>query len=491
MKEYLYYAALALLLFSKGIGLYDGTTLFKIFLVPALGCLVLKIVMTTYQRAEYALIAVLLVIGGSSYLISGEKGMLIYILLILGMKSVPIKRIFTVGLVAWGIAFVGLTASSLLHLYDTPFKVHDKLGLGHMFRWGLGYVHPNVLHVSFLILLFFIMSVFHERFNWKWCLVMFAANCYIFLYSVSYAGFGMVCIYLILHMYWTYRKKIGKIEKIFIFFVFPGCALLSLAGPFLLKGKAYVIVDKILNHRLSLAENFLKPENISLFGVRTSNIVTHNLTMDNAYVFAFITYGCVFFLCIFAIYELLLYKLVKFNKGTEIAMVITILGYGLVEPFLFNTSIKNLSIFFIGAYFWGELNWESTEGTQFSTKMIRGWKKFIDAFRKKRQKIIVISVLAGCVCCISYFKLVSVPEAYMVQRVECEMETKDFKTFPKDYAEKHPEVRVIDYVDENTFMEVFSGSIVKIELLRGGVSSFLLGAAGIGILSMVLQIRKG
>lgn len=490
MKEYLYYIAIGLLFFSKGIGLYDGTTAFKIFLVPALICLVLKIVMTSYRKAEYLMIAVLLAIGGGTYLISGEKGLLIYILLILGMKEIPIKKIFAVGLAAWGAAFSSLTLSSLFHLYDTPFKVHDKLGLGYIFRWGLGYIHPNVLHVSFLVLLFFITYVFQEHFNWKWYLAMFVMNCYIFLYSVSYAGFAMVCVYLLLQIYWTNRKKAGKIEKAFIYFVFPSCAFLSLAGPFLLKGKVYDIVDKVLNHRLILSEFFLVPENISLFGVRTEDLVTNNLTMDNAYVFAFITYGCVLFLGIFIIYELLLYNLVKYNKGTEIAMTITILGYGLVEPFLFNTSIKNLSVFFVGAYLWRELNSNPAEKSKLPDKMVKIWKRVIGAFTQKRLKVVTISLLAGCVCCIGYLRLTSLPEGYIVQRVECEVEGNTYKTFSQDDLKEHSNLKVIDYVDEDTPMEVFSGNIGRLELFRGGVSAFMLGAVGIGMLSTGLQARK-
>ena len=140
MTKWLYYIAFGLLLFSKGIGLYDGTMAFKIFLIPALICLALKMVMTRYNKREAVLTALLLVSGAASYLLSGEKGLLIYILLMAAMKSVPVRGIFTAGLVSWGIGFMGLTISSLFHLYNTPFKVHEKLGLGHMFQIGRAHV---------------------------------------------------------------------------------------------------------------------------------------------------------------------------------------------------------------------------------------------------------------------------------------------------------------------------------------------------------------
>ena len=50
---------------------------------------------------------------------------------------------------------------------------------------------------------------------------------------------------------------------------------------------------------------------------------------------------------------------------------------------------------------------------------------------------------------------------------------------------------MLDYVDKDTFMEVFSGNIVKLEQVRGILSAFLLGAAGlIVLLCGYYSIRK-
>ena len=41
---------------------------------------------------------------------------------------------------------------------------------------------------------------------------------------------------------------------------------------------------------------------------------------------------------------------------------------------------------------------------------------------------------------------------------------------------------MIDYVDDTTYMEVFSGNIVRIELARECISAFLLGMSGMMII---------
>lgn len=491
MLEGLYYLAVVLLLFSKGIGLYDGTVAFKLFLLPALVLLCGKIFLTKYNKKEILVIGAFLGVGALSYLLTGEKGLLLYILLLVGMKGVPVKRVFQTSLLVWSISFFGITLSSLLHLYDTPFKVHDKLGMGHIFRWGLGYVHPNILHVSFFVLIILLGYLIKERFDFKVCLLLFAANCYVFLYSVSYAGFGMVSIYLIMQLYFKYRGKVGILEKIFAYAVFPMASALSLIGPLVLEGKAYEIINKLLNNRLILAENFLKPENLTPFGFRVADLVTANLTMDNAYVFAFITYGYVVFAGIFIGYELLMHQLLKRNMGTEAILTIAILGYGLVEPFLFNTSLKNVSVFLLGAALFGELELKAEENWLLTKCLSPVADRIRQGISGKKVRILVCGILAGLIVAAAYGMASKVPQAYMVQRADCEVEGKDFKTFTEEYVQNHPEIRVLDYVDKDTFMEVFSGNIVKLEQVRGILSAFLLGAAGlIVLLCGYYSIRK-
>ena len=64
----------------------------------------------------------------------------------------------------------------------------------------------------------------------------------------------------------------------------------------------------------------------------------------------------------------------------------------------------------------------------------------------------------------------------MVQRVHCEMTGKDLKTFPAEYLAEHPEMRVIDYVDDTTYMEIFGGNMVTLEWIRGCISALVFGA---------------
>ena len=77
-SELLYLFFWGLMLFAKGIGLYDGQTFYKIFLVAAFLCITVKMCITEYSLKEWAVILLLLAWSIVVYRVSGEKGVLMY-----------------------------------------------------------------------------------------------------------------------------------------------------------------------------------------------------------------------------------------------------------------------------------------------------------------------------------------------------------------------------------------------------------------------------
>ena len=96
------------LLFAKGIGLYDGQTAFKVFLVIALMGWAGKAVLTSYSLREIVFYGTFLLLGGVVYVVSHEKGALFVALLLCGMKNIDLKRLFQVGLATWALSFGSL-----------------------------------------------------------------------------------------------------------------------------------------------------------------------------------------------------------------------------------------------------------------------------------------------------------------------------------------------------------------------------------------------
>ena len=156
IEEIFYYLFFAVMLFAKGIGLYEGMVEFNICMLIAMLFWGLKVFLTEHTLGEWIKMGLLLLLGLLIYISSGQKTAFIYILVVVGMKNIPVKRVFKVGLLVWAAAFFGTIFLALTKQIPDLALVHSKLGLGHIIRWSLGYPHPNVLHISYVILLAFI-----------------------------------------------------------------------------------------------------------------------------------------------------------------------------------------------------------------------------------------------------------------------------------------------------------------------------------------------
>ncbi len=515
VEEGLYYAFFSILLFAKGIGLYDGQFLFKCFLVAAVICWAGKMAASRYCMKEIIGIALFLGLGVITYLKSGEKGILLFAMMLTGMKNIPVKRAFRIGLWTWGVSFFLLTFSSLFHMQDMGYKVHDKLGLGYIFRYGLGYAHPNVLHVSYFIFAVFLVYTWGEKYDWKRFLWLLLGNALVFSYSISYTGVAVVTLYLLTALYAAKKKKLNLAVKAVCMLTYPGCCLLSLWGSVLLKNHEalFRIINKIVNERLRLAQIFLVKENISIFGIKAADIITDSLTMDNAYVYLLITHGIAVFALVSAGYLYLIYVYSKENKAQELAVIVFICFMGIMEPYLFNTSFKNVIFLFLGELFYRKCAGKGKEtGLEFWVRRCEMKIAFgtVPAYRgdapehrlsyaekremrqsffqggfQKRKRVLLaagaaVGILTGVM--IGTAGRLQAPEGYIIPRNQTGIIDEEYFYITDNWEEQYPGYEIVGRVEEDTKVNAFGGKIVQVETARGYQNGFLIGS----VLAMVL-----
>jgi len=181
----------------------------------------------------------------------------------------------------------------------------------------------------------------------KWCLLLFAGNCYVFLYTISQTGFLMTSFYLAAVIYLIYRKNPSRLEYGMVQCVLQLCVLISIVLPVALEGRAFDILNKLTNTRMVQSRRYLMEEEITWFG-RALGLNNEGYTLDNSFMFAFMTYGIVTFLILMLAYYFIIRKYSREKRKKELAVIVTMLVAGISEPFLFNTSFKNLSLFFFG-----------------------------------------------------------------------------------------------------------------------------------------------
>lgn len=512
VAEIAYYLYFAVMVFAKGIGLYDGMWPYTAALFLGAVFIILKLALTEHTLAEWIFVLGMLGLGMLIYHNSGEKGVLIYITMIVAMKNVPVKRLLSIGMVIWGLTFVAQAVLTITGLKSDIFVIHAKLGLGYIIRWSLGYPHPNVLQISFLILCAFVLYLA----DWKGkkliyaTLIMLLGNLYVFFYSISYTGLVLVVVYLFGNLYLSYRTELTKIEKILVTLIFPACVAFAVLGPVVFQGRLWQICNKALNTRFNIARTYLTTDPITLFGARPSDAIPAGLqNIDSSYVFALMHYGAVLFVLLCVGYMALIHHCMKERKHKELAIIIGLAVAAIAEPFFVNTSFKNISLLFLGEYLFE--NFENlvkkrpehffnktfvlcSYGKKEITVPIEKFMKikafYIQTLLNSKKVILVAAVCIAVIAGTIFAVTVDTPEYYYAVYSSTDMDEEsvylDVDNLPEDFNGK-----ILNYQDAETPMQKVEGNIVTVEYVRGIVSSGLwCGIFGGVFISIILYVRK-
>ena len=496
LSELLYLCFVCIMLFVKGIGLYDGQLLYKLFFAGSIGLLFVKMLITKHSIKEWIVIVLIGLLTIIVYLNSREKGVLICSLTVLSMKDVSVEKVMKTGLWTWGVTMGGNVLYHLLNLSASGYKVHEKLGLGHIFRWDLGFSHPNVLHISYLVLCGFVVYNLDKKYNWKYALLLMIGNLFVFIYSVSYTGIMVVTLYLGLAWYMNTREKMSKCEYILLELIFPVCLLLSLLSPILLPENVFNIVNKIFSNRLVLAKYYLISDNLKFFGNNLGKITTHILTMDNAYVFSLIIYGILFFIVLVSGYFMLIRLCVKTGKNKELAVIVCFLIGGITEPFLFNTSFKNITLFFLGVALFSKKDMARVKEVGLIPKLNKDIvlnctnvyvivKNIAKSFKENKKRILLFAVSMGIIASIWFGANREMPEGYIVPRIYVDIESDETWYITSKEASEYKELQILDYKDGETKMQILKGNIVMVEYFRGIISVFCVTVVLSGVITAV------
>lgn len=490
VAEACYFGFFILLSVTKGLGLYEGQKLFELLVLPAFVLAVVKILITPYTAGQWIAQVLLLVLTAVVFYNSHERGILFLAFTVLGMKNISVKKVFHVGLWVWSLCAVVLSIFSFFRLEHTVYRVHAKMGMGHIFRWSLGFSHPNILHITYLALCAFILYALGEAYGWRQFLYMMAGNVLVFLYSVSYTGFGIVTVLLAGCLYVRFRPRFCLAEKALANLVLPGCLVLSFVLPVYIfyprLGDYIQKLNFMLNTRIWLARQFLKPKYRSLFGMDISEIVTSSMTMDNSYVWGYINYGLVALVVIVIGYFALSFYDTHRQRTRELVILICFLGAGWTEPFLFNTSFKNVTLIFLGSLLFMQKE-DAREYCLFPRLSgaidipLAGLPDRIYAAVRKlwlgcAGKLLGLTAAGAALGLLLCAALYHAPEGYVVPRFYTDgaEETSVYLTGREDPS--YAGWRVMNYSDADTPMQLVQGKAVMLETVRYYVGSALIGA---------------
>ena len=501
VAEICYYLFWVIMIYAKGTGLYEGMRAYNMCLVLALFFLILKFIFTKYCVADLLWIIPVILLCGWVYLHSNDQSALILAAMATGMKDIKLSRVFKIGLLMWMGCFAFLSLRALTGGYAGPFLVHEKLGLGPILRWSLGYTHPNVLQITYVVISAFILYLWNLKpgqKQWKISLLLMAGNLYIFLYSISFTGFLLMMVLLFFNLYLSNRKHICRIEYILLQCVFPFCVLFSVAGPMILNkdGAVFQFFTHLLNNRYSATRIYIDELGLSLFGVDVPHL--YGYAVDCSYTEAILSYGCVLFALIVLGYLYTIKRLTDQKRWSELAITLSLLVAGISEPFLFNTSFKNITMLLAGDCIF---EWSGSLAKKWSKKIFLAkeislfsrWNKmfcipdkkikvFIQEIKRmiyeKRKILFGIVTAAGISCMVMMAMFAQNPDSIYIGigSTDCgEREVKylDMNNLPENFNSV-----VYEYPGPDGGMYEFDGNIITLEYVRKIISAGVWGMIG-------------
>ena len=335
---------------AKGLGSSDGEPVFKLLLVAGSIFWIVKLILTRWELKEALASALLIALSAVSYRMSGEKGILICTMMFTAMKDVDLKKAFRIWTPVFGVSCIITVILFFLKIAPDYTSPRYKFGL-QLTITNLGFPNHSVLSISYMVLVLMIIYTYQGKLK-KWMYAAMILGCLlIFALTLSITGFLGTLLGLLLI---RFRERIPVMAEVL---AFPVCALLSFLLPLLPQESGiFRFFDTLFNGRLYLSAAFLKSEFITPLGIRIyeDKIQMDDFYLDSSYVSALAFCGVVTFLVFATAYEIGIIRMSRNKDMLQAAILITLLICGLSEPFLFNTSCKNLSLIFAGAAFYSK-----------------------------------------------------------------------------------------------------------------------------------------
>ncbi|MCH4191067.1 MAG: hypothetical protein LKF52_02080 [Butyrivibrio sp.] len=515
-EDLLFYLYFGIMVLAKGFGLVSGEPLYKACMIIAILLIIARLAVGYYSRYEYAFVILTLILAFLIWRIAGNQAVIVGALLVVSLKNVSVKRVFQLGAILWSIAFTIQIILQLLNVVPRDFVIHDKLHLGYVIRWALGYSHPNVLQISYVVLISYVF--YAVRMNVKKLteavLLSFAGACYIFLYSISITGMIYYLIFVGLLVTFEFLRVKGVprgiLERTVLQMVFPAAVGISVLGPLMLYGKAFDLVNRITTTRLYLSRYFLTNYGITAFGKDFSGL-TAGLNLDCSYTNLLVYGGAVVFAFTCILYIGMINDTVREQRSWEnsvkMAIIFSSVVAGISEPFLFNGSYKNLTLIFLGVWVYNKMSAYSKQ-TGCKCRSLMPVSKTVKVVVPDLEKLKMCRgisrsawkiILTVCIICAvvggsMYGRFAQMPQEVYALRISCDTDENSVNVFMS--PEQIQQIRnggdawVLNYKDQNTPMLRFDGNIIKLEYLRGIVSSALWCAIVGGLITAAVEEKK-
>ena len=355
-RELAYYLFFLMLFGFRAIGGHDGWTSYRWFLMAGGLFFLIKVFSTSHSILEYLVMALLLILAGIVYLRSGEKGLLLDIMMMIGIKGVSEKKLFHLSAIFLGISMIVLVFLSVFGILpDVQFGPYGLRFVDLvMMRRSLGYPHVNTLMTTYIILLMLIMYQIgntDKKTVIRYSSILFFGAVYLFLYSDSITGILMSGAYLILNYLFQFCRFDGPVQRILIYILYPVVNVTVFIGRAMyLPRDAALRAGNSFGERFRIAAMYWKEMPVTMFGSRLVIPTDRGelYGIDISQIHLFLNLGIVAFLVVSLLYMIVLREMFAMKNRGALAIIVTLMIMGISDPLLYNLSCKNLTFIFMG-----------------------------------------------------------------------------------------------------------------------------------------------
>lgn len=491
-EELCYYIYFSLLLGVRALGFVEGEPVYTAVFTISVLAFVLKIFLSKETFREYLITAVFIGISGAVYLVTGEKGLILHFILMLGMKHIPVRRVMKISLVITSIAFAGNVILSRTGVIREMYYFQDR-GNGGDVRHALGYPHPNTAQSWSVFLVMLLMYLSGRSFSKYLRAATFAVliELYTYLYTGSRTGFLVALFCIVLQGIVVLRGRIDGFGAFLAYLSYPVAAAVSLALPLL--SDVPVVQRFLLSHGTINARNNMmiyrwqtlhRPH---LFGARF-DYIAEPYGIDNSYSYLLLNLGIAAFTIISVLFVWYIHKMIRGQYIEEFPLVLGLLLYGMTEPFLFNLSTRNLIFIFAGKTLFEALKQKGMTGGS----VFRENKDEPDNAKRYYLSLLAFAAAAAAVCLI-YSCTVKKPSSVYMDTNLTEIETEQ-NIPPVFLAEDEVEELknqgdiFIGYHDSETPMYEYKG-VAPVNEYRRHMMNYAVPAGIIAAMGMSILYR--
>lgn len=457
----------AILFAAKGSGFYDGNRVFSMAMLIAgvlSGMSMLGSLFTKWELVIYPLITVLILYN---YYLLRDKGLILCFMMFLMMKNCEMDKVSEVGIFAWGVPGLVCAFLALCGFIDQVVLVHDKLG-GEILRYSFGQPHPNVLHTTYFVFSCFVIYLVRDQKSiMKWNCGTLLGSFFLGLYTVSYTGMLLNFLLFAGVTYLHFVKKMLGIEWGMAYGTLWIVIIASTIMPLIMNYESVFFQSFILSiyNRFRLLNRYYGSYPLAWFGQNINNYSIIDYQLDNSWAFLFLGGGMIIFCLVLMIYVVGFYLLLKNQRRLEALFVLCFVLGGMSDPFLFNTSLKNISILFLARAVYDTVG----AGESSSFAVLPKWNAFLQQTISIKMPVLnymecrttwkTICGIGASSLIIAFIimQMIHMPQAYVTRSTD---PLKDISVVDNVLVSEemlqNPEIRVFNYQGSETEMCMIS-----------------------------------